>query len=99
MKQKFKSYAFCFGVCVAVIGAFVTIGNVLGFKVNEIALTSVATAVLGVFVSLGIVQKDSDTIDILNDNEEFSGTENKECCNEEEDAVKKTEQNELDDKN
>ena len=63
MKNKFKSYAFCIGVCVSVVALVVTIGNVCGIKVNEIALTSVFTAVLGVFVALGMVQKEEQEID------------------------------------
>ena len=58
MKNKFKSYAFCFGVCVAIIGLIVSVGNAFNFTVNEVALTSVVTAFLGVFVAMGIIEKE-----------------------------------------
>ena len=60
MKQKFRNYGFIMGVVVAIIGALVAIGNVFNFKVDEIAITSIITAILGVFVALGLVEKDED---------------------------------------
>ena len=80
MKQKFKSYAFCLGVCVAVVGVIVAIGNALGFKVNEVAITSVLTAILGVLVSLGVVVKEPDeTLKNENSSEKGVDEENPKC--------------------
>lgn len=82
MKNKFKSYAFCLGVCAAVVGVVVAIGNAFNFKVNDIALTSVLTAILGVFVSLGIVEKEPQNDLDLNLNE--TTKENETSSNKEE---------------
>ena len=57
MKKNFKNYGFVMGVAVAVIGALVAVGNVVGFKVDDIAITSIFTAVLGVLVALGLIEK------------------------------------------
>ena len=59
--KKYKNYAWCLGVCVSVVGVVVALGNAFGFKVNEVAITSVITAILGVFVSMGIIVKDDNS--------------------------------------
>ena len=59
MKNKFKSYTFWLTLIGAVIILVNTLGTTFGFSVNEVAITSIATAVLGIFVTLGIVHKDS----------------------------------------
>lgn len=59
MKDKFKSYKFWIGVIAAVIVLINTLGAVFKFSVNEVAITSIATAVLGVLVMLGFVKKDT----------------------------------------
>ena len=59
MKNKFKSYTFWLALVGAVIILINTLGTTFGFGVDEVAITSIATAVLGIFVTLGIVHKDS----------------------------------------
>ena len=59
MKNKFKSYTFWLALVGAVIILINTLGTTFGFGVDEVAITSIATAVLGIFVTLGIVRKDS----------------------------------------
>ena len=71
MKNNFKSYAFCFGVCAAIIGVVVAIGNAFNFKVDEVALTSIITAILGVLVAMGIIQKEENELE----NTEFTDDE------------------------
>lgn len=61
MKNKFKSYTFWLALIGAVIILVNTLGTTFGFSVNEVAITSIATAVLGIFVTLGIVRKDNKT--------------------------------------
>ncbi len=85
MKQKFKSYAFCLGVCASVVSAIVVIGNAVGFKVNEVAITSVITALLGVLVSLGVIVKEPEENVIKNPNS---------VENNDESEIKQNEQNE-----
>lgn len=59
MKNKFKSYTFWLALIGAVIILINTLGTTFGFGVNEVAITSIATAVLGIFVTLGVVKKDT----------------------------------------
>ncbi len=70
--KKFRNYAFVMGVCAAVIGAIVAIGNAFDFVVNEVAITSVITALIGVLVSMGIIVKDPEdkTIEISQNEDE-----------------------------
>lgn len=58
MKEKFKSYKFWISVLAGVIVLINTLGAVFKFSVNEVAITSIATAVLGLLVILGIVKKE-----------------------------------------
>lgn len=59
MKNKFKSYTFWLALIGAIIILINTLGTTFGFSVNDVAITSIATAVLGIFVTLGVVHKDS----------------------------------------
>ena len=59
MKNNFKNYKFWLAVLAAVIVLINALGAVFNFSVNEVAITSIATAVLGVFVALGLVNKNS----------------------------------------
>ena len=59
MKNNFKNYKFWLAVLAAVIVLINALGAVFNFSVNEVAITSIATAVLGVFVALGLVSKNS----------------------------------------
>lgn len=43
----------------AVIVLINALGSTFGFAVNEIAITSIFTAVLGVFVTLGLIKKEN----------------------------------------
>ena len=56
--KKFKSYTFWISLLGAVIILINTLGSVFGFAVDELAITSIVTAVLGIFVTLGLVKKD-----------------------------------------
>lgn len=44
----------------AVIVLINALGTTFGFAVNEIAITSIFTAVLGVFVTLGLIKKEKE---------------------------------------
>lgn len=70
--KKFRNYAFVMGVCAAVVGAIVAIGNAFDFVVNEVAITSVITALIGVLVAMGIIVKDPEdkTIEISQNEDE-----------------------------
>ena len=61
MKEKLKSYKFWISVLAGVIVLINTIGAVFKFSVNEVAITSIATAVLGLLVILGVVKKEDKT--------------------------------------
>ena len=52
-----KNYKFWLAVLASVIVLINTLGAVFGFSVDEVAITSIATAVLGIFVALGFVNK------------------------------------------
>ena len=70
MKNKLKSYKFWMAVLGGVIVLINTLGAVFNFKVNEIAITSIFTAILGIFVILGFVDKDNEKkaqTDLTND--------------------------------
>lgn len=56
--KKFNSYTFWISLLGAVIILINTLGSIFNFAVDEIAITSVVTAVLGIFVTLGLVKKD-----------------------------------------
>ncbi|MBQ0017545.1 MAG: hypothetical protein KBT30_02820 [Clostridiales bacterium] len=58
MKNKFRSYKFWISLLAGVIVLINTLGTVFGFIVNELAITSIATAVLGILVILGFVKND-----------------------------------------
>lgn len=60
MKNNFKSYKFWIALLAAIIVLINALGATFGFTVNEVAITSIATAVLGVFVTLGFVKKDTE---------------------------------------
>ena len=64
MKLKnFKSYAFILSLTGSVIVMLNAFGDVFNFTVNEVAITSIVTGILGVLVSLGVVVKDTKTKD------------------------------------
>lgn len=72
MMKKFRNYAFVMGVCAAIVAAIVAIGNAFGFVVNEIAITSVITALIGVLVAMGVIVKDpeDETIEVPSNSED-----------------------------
>ena len=57
MKNNLKNYKFWLAVLASVIVLINTLGAVFGFSVDEVAITSIATAVLGIFVAIGFVNK------------------------------------------
>ncbi len=61
--KKFKSYTFWISLLGAVIILINTLGSVFGFAVDELTITSIVTAVLGIFVTLGLVKKDKSNED------------------------------------
>jgi len=64
MKLKnFKSYAFILSLTGSVIVMLNAFGDAFNFTVNEVAITSIVTGILGVLVSLGVVVKDTKTKD------------------------------------
>lgn len=68
--KKFNSYTFWISLLGAVIILINTLGSIFNFAVDEIAITSVVTAVLGIFVTLGLVKKDKSNTEEKNQNEQ-----------------------------
>lgn len=56
--KKFKTYTFWISLLGAVIVLINALGTTFGFGVDEVAITSIVTAILGVFVTLGLIKKD-----------------------------------------
>lgn len=57
--SKFKSYKYLTSLLAGIIVLLNTVGSVFGFGVDEMAITSISVAVLGVLVILGVVNKDT----------------------------------------
>ncbi len=57
--KKLNNYKFWMSLFAAVIVLINALGSTFGFAVNEIAITSIFTAVLGVFVTLGLIKKEN----------------------------------------
>ena len=57
--KKLNNYKFWMSLFAAVIVLINALGSTFGFAVNEIAITSIFTAVLGVFVTLGLIKKET----------------------------------------
>ena len=57
--KKLNNYKFWMSLFAAVIVLINALGSTFGFAVNETAITSIFTAVLGVFVTLGLIKKEN----------------------------------------
>ena len=57
MKQRLKSYKFWVSLSASVILLVNSLGNLFGFKIDEVAMESVIMAFCGVLVVLGFVDK------------------------------------------
>lgn len=68
--KKFNSYTFWISLLGAVIILINTLGSIFNFAVDEIAITSVVTAVLGILVTLGLVKKDKSNTEEKNQSEQ-----------------------------
>ncbi len=80
--KKFKNYTFWISLLGAIILLINTLGTTFGFSVDEVAITSVVTAVLGIFVTLGIIKKDKKTDETENVNDKTNDETNLEQSNE-----------------
>ena len=58
MKNKFKSSAFWLSLTAGLIVLLNSLGSALNFSVNEVAITSVATSVIGILITIGVLSKD-----------------------------------------
>lgn len=76
--KKFKTYTFWISLLGAVIVLINALGTTFGFGVDEVAITSIVTAILGVFVTLGLIKKDKNS-----ENEQTNSQENSEEINSE----------------
>ena len=80
MKDNFKNYKFWLALIASVIVLINTLGAVFHFSVNEVAITSIATAVLGIFVALGVINKntkdDDEITGVIITNSENTDTKN-----------------------
>lgn len=68
MKKKWTSSAFWLSVTGALIVVINALANVFHFKVDEVAITSIATSVIGLLVVLGILTKDTKKQEIKKEN-------------------------------
>ena len=82
--KKFKNYTFWISLLGAIILLINTLGTTFGFSVDEVAITSVVTAVLGIFVTLGIIKKDKKTDETENVNNKTNDETKLEQSNESE---------------
>ncbi|MGD9901009.1 MAG: phage holin [Spirochaetales bacterium] len=55
LKQKVKNYGFWISLAAALILVLQTIGEALGFKIDNELIMGIVTSVCGVFVVLGII--------------------------------------------
>ena len=86
--KKFKSYTFWISLLGAVILLINTLGTTFGFGVDEVAITSIVTAVLGIFVTLGVIKKDKKTGDTESTANNDTKETDKEETNEKQDSPK-----------
>lgn len=59
MKKKWTSSAFWLSVVAALIVVINALAKVFNFKVDEVAITSIATSVIGLLVVIGVLTKDT----------------------------------------
>lgn len=85
--KKLNNYKFWMSLFAAVIVLINALGSAFGFAVNEIAITSIFTAVLGVFVTLGLIKKENKESEKTSQNSDDNSTKNNE------DSLKTDEQN------
>lgn len=74
--MKFNNYKFWISLLAGIIVLISTLGTVFNFSVNEVAITSIGTAVLGIFVTLGLVKKEEKNQEKQNENNSEQTTEN-----------------------
>ena len=99
MKKKWTSSAFWLSVTGALIVVINALANVFHFKVDEVAITSIATSVIGLLVVLGILTKDTkkqeekkvDDNEQLNNNEKIINEDEIELKEENKEIKEKTE--------
>ena len=70
MKQRLKSYKFWVSLSASVILFVNALGNLFGFRIDEVAMESVIMAFCGVLVVLGFVDKSKENQSEEKPNEE-----------------------------
>lgn len=67
MKNKLKSYKFWVGLIASIVVLITTLGTVLNFSVNIVAITSICATVLGILIALGVISKDDEKVNPSDD--------------------------------